>query len=269
MSAWLPWWRPFQLDSAALLAVASLLLAFSFLIERMDRQRSSALGTAVACVLLGFAAVPAVAFSGTANWREGAAATLLVLALAVFAKNGGTIRWWYSMVPAGAAALLSPAAAAFPVLVLSYAMLIDRKADPRALAVTALRFWPAVLVSIPAIMLHPREPWSLTVVFHGATQAVVGFAARWITLAPLADASGLVLLIVVLGGAWWTATTAATRPVAFGLLWFVAMAVVAPAHPLAATTGIAVSAATAINQYSVNLRMAPSAVRANGAEPRT
>jgi hypothetical protein len=153
------------------------------------------------------------------------------------------------LLPAIPCILLHRAGIAFAPL-LGIAIWLRRSDSARSAVPFLLPLWPALVVSIAAGLLHRADPYNSPIdALQSLPGMVAGFLAPYYTSQPadwtIVDA--MVLLAVLVSGAIATAVTFALPAVSFGLIWFLAMALVAPGQPVAALPGLALAIAAGLS----------------------
>lgn len=164
----------------------------------------------------------------------------VVAALAIYAARPEWRRYGVYLLPFAAAQLSKPPAIVFPVLLLAYALLFEKRRWRDALLAAV----PALVVALAIAWLQARmtpatfAPGAFSPAAYRWTQPFVTlryfrsfFLPLWLSadtdLKPLADAfsmeaiAGYVFVIAVLGGIVIAARRREWVPIAFGLIWFV------------------------------------------------
>jgi hypothetical protein len=197
------------------------------------------------------------ALGGSPDWN-------LVAALAGISSGIVICRWkpdiwwhsWVSLIPAVPCILLHRAGVGFAPLLVASVWLFDeeRKADsPGFLIGRYLRLWPALAISLAvstiAAVIHRGDPFSASAAISGLPASVGSFAMPFLPSLgsgwTLAD--GLVSAGAISIAVFAAATVFDNGAAAFGLLWLLVMASLAPAQPLAAFPGLALAlVATAV-----------------------
>jgi hypothetical protein len=141
---------------------------------------------------------------------------------------------WAGLIPAAACIVLHGAGIVFAPLALAMALLFETESDWA---------WPAVIISVAAAALHRHDPWPFATIPPSAMAALAGF------LAPFDSAAasgwnmfeGLIAIVVVIGVGAYNIAFFKRPAVTFGLVWFLALILAAPAEPVAALPGLALA----------------------------
>jgi hypothetical protein len=177
----------------------------------------------------------------------------LVASLAGIAAALIIMRWkpetpwhrWASLIPAAACVVLHGAGVAFAPLMVAMALLFQAEPD-------LAPAWPAFLVAFPvsiaAAALHRGDPYPFATIPPAAMATLAGF------LAPFDSAAasgwnmfeGLIAIFVVVGVGVYNGASFKLPGVTFGLVWFLAMILAAPAEPVAALPGLALALSSAL-----------------------
>ena len=180
----------------------------------------------------------------------------VVAGLAAYARLPGLRRYGIYLVPAAIGVLAKPPALIFPFLLFVYVFLVEEQPGWGSLAGAARKSAPALVVAVALAALQAAmTPKTFSAGFHSAysyliTQPYVGFRYFTAFLLPLqlsADTDleplstlwnlealgGLLFLAVLLCSIIAAARQQRTRPVAFGLSWFLLAMIPTSVFPLA------------------------------------
>ena len=249
-----PLW--FHLSTLAWFMALAILMFFLFhrIMEAADPHPANAWTAlfAAAC----FALHPANA--ETVNYviqRADIYCTLGVVAsLLWFAAFPAQRKWGWYLLPAVAAFLSKPPALVFPFLLLAYVVLFEREGLRRALrfALPALLTAGAAAVLIarmtpasfdaggpPAWLYRLTQPWVALHYFKSFfLPTELSADTDWTVLAPLGTEAiaGYVFILGLLTAGHYAARKRETRPIAFGILWFLVALAPTSLMPLAEVT---------------------------------
>jgi hypothetical protein len=198
-----------------------------------------------------FAAAPASIAALSANTEPG-----LIASAAAMAAGLTILRWrpgvtwhaWVALAPIALCVPLHRVGMVFGLLALADAWLRRQSDDEQSVATALLACWPALAISVAAVLMHRAEPWSVAAVPQAAVGALISFCwpfdasvgAGW----SVADGSIALLLLAAAGAAGLIVFR--LRAAAFGILWFLLAILVAPAALLAAFPGLALALASTI-----------------------
>jgi hypothetical protein len=245
-------------DVIAFLAMLTSLALLILKTVTWGRYQGLALpAAAIAVAVYGLHPLTFAALGGTPDWNL-VAALAGISAGIVICRWKPTI-WWHSLVsliPAVPCILLHRAGVAFAPLLMASIWLFDEEREPDSRALLSGRYlilWPALVISLAgstiAAVIHWGEPFSAGAVISGLPAIVASFAmpflpslgSGWTLPDGLVSAGALSL------AAFAAASVFDNGAAAFGLLWLLAMASLAPAQPLAAFPGLALAlVATAV-----------------------
>jgi len=155
---------------------------------------------------------------------------------------------WACLIPAAACVVLHGAGIVFAPLVLAMALIFENEPDLKSA-------WPvflvAFLISGVSAALHRQDPYPFAGIPPAAMSALAGF------LAPFDSAAasgwnmfeGVIAILVVVGIGLYNTVFFKLPAVTFGLVWFLAMILAAPAEPVAALPGLALALASALAAF--------------------
>ncbi len=176
----------------------------------------------------------------------------LVASLAGIAAGLTIMRWkpetpwhrWASLIPAAACMLLHSAGIVFAPLVVAMALLFESEPDWKSAG-------PVIIVSIAAAVLHRADPYPFATIPPAAMRALAGFLAPFDSAASSGwnTLEGLIAILVVIGVGAYNTIFFKLPAVTFGLVWFLAMILAAPAEPVAALPGLALALASALAAF--------------------
>jgi tetratricopeptide (TPR) repeat protein len=239
-----------------LLQLVVMWLLFSRLLDRVEPRPSNTWIAWFAAAWYGLH--PAIA--ETVNYviqRADALSTLGVVAgMAIYAGRPAWRRYGVYLVPVALAAMVKPPALVFPLLLAAYLFLFEEDLTRPGLRRSLFRALPALALSVAfaaiQYFLTPRTfaPTGTPAADYILTQPYVAFRyfvsfflpahlSADTDLAPLKsvftlEAFGGLVFLAVLGAAiYWTARERNTRPIAFGLVWFVVALAPTALFPLA------------------------------------
>jgi len=172
----------------------------------------------------------------------------LVAGLVLYQWRPGWRKYGIYLLPVAAAACVHRATLVFAPLLFLFVFLAEKNAEWRAFPAVLLRCVPALLLTLPSLLLVRADP-----PIPGDTPPVAAARALTMFLAPFGQPApatlnqwGGLLFIVLLVAAVTTAFWRATRLVSFGLWWFLVLLVVVPGEPLPACIGLALGASLAL-----------------------
>ena len=163
-------------------------------------------------------------------------------------KFEGLLGWVY-LAPVAAAALCDRMALGFALLLLAYKLLFEESPSWSAVRRSLVQCVPAAMVSLLAVVkptaLDSAAPWAPGTAIH----ALLAFADPIQSLTePLPRAIEAGTLAALLGIGAYASWRGATRPLAFGMAWFLVMLFAAPNQFLPAYAGLALVTAWVIAQ---------------------
>ena len=235
---------PGTIDFAGLIAFLALLTSFAILFVRTVEWPAAA---ALAVGLFGLA--PATVRT-VPDPNLVASLTGIAAGLAICGWNPD--RPWYrwaALIPAIPCMLLHKAGIGFAPLLAASVWFSGRR---------LIQYWPSLLVSVLAGLLHRGEGFHPAASFAAIPATFAGFFLPWsVSLqAGWSVADGVASFAAVAGTVVATTLVFRLPVVAFGLVWFLVMALVAPSEPMAAFPGLALAVIAALAPLAEPLREA-------------
>jgi len=259
VDVWLAYSGPGAVDSLSLFVLLGVLTSLALFFDGILRAalpnpatRAAAL---LAVVLLGVHPSNADLLRSPGDVRPLLGLLGVALGLALYQhKFAGWLGWVY-LAPVAAAALCDRVALSFVLLLLAYKLLFEEspswKSVPRILA----QCIPAALLSL-LVLVIPGAAGSATGWEPGsAIGALLTFVnPDYAPADPFPSALALAILAALVGIAAWAGRRPTTRPLAFGIAWFVIMLFAAPNQFLCAYAGLALVAGWAVAEILTLVR---------------
>ncbi len=244
---WLAYSGPGSLDSLSLLALlgvlAALALFFAGILQSLPHP--AALAAAFLCaVLLGVHPSNLELLRNSAGIRMLLGLFGVVSAFVLYQRRFTGPLHWIFLAPVAAAALCDRVALGFAPLLLAYMLLFDESPSwssvPRILA----HCIPAALLSLLVFVIPGADASASQPEIGSALRAFLAFVHPDPSLTDQVSSTlEIATAIAFLGIAAFTSWRSATRPLGFGLIWFLVMLIAAPDQFLPAYAGLALVAA--------------------------
>jgi tetratricopeptide (TPR) repeat protein len=236
--------KPFAFHASTFLWFSVLVLVLWLLFRRiMDwaiPERSNQWTALAAAALYGLHPAIAETVNYITRRADVFGALGLTAGLLLFAAFPTHRKWGLYLLPVAGAWLATPAALIFPLLLLGYVLLFENETKwSRTVRVAGPAFLAALLMGVvswkmtPATYQFGDSPWLYRLTQPAAAlhyfrsfflPTNLAFDSGWSPVSnPFRPAAlgGYIFLAVLIALIWRTAPPRATRPIAFGLLWFV------------------------------------------------
>lgn len=240
----------------ALLGVLASLVVFFVAILRVALPNPAARAASLfAVVLLGLhpSNVPLLQSPGDVRIVLGLLGVVLGLVLYQH-KLGGLLRWIY-LAPVASAALCDRVALSFALLLLVYKLLFEESPSWAAVPRTLAQCIPAALVSLLVFVIPGAARSAAQSEPGSAVGALLAFVYPNPSLTgPFPSALEITAVAVLVGIAACSSWRSATRPLAFGMVWFLVMLLAAPNQFFSAYAGLALVTAWVIAEMLTVVR---------------
>ena len=258
VDVWLAYSGPGSIDSLSLLALSGVLAALALFFAGILQAFSHPAARAAAflgAALLGLHPSNAQLLQGSGDIRMLLGLLGVVLGFVLYQRKFGGLWHWIFLAAVAAAALCDRVALSFAPLLLAYMLLFEEKPSwsgvPRILA----RCIPAALVSLLVFVVPGAAASAWQPEIGSALRALLAFVYPNPALTDSASSAlEIAVVVALLGIAAFASWRSATRPLAFGIIWFLVTLFAAPNQYLPAYAGLTLVAAWSVAEILTLVR---------------
>ena len=221
---WLAYSGPGSIDSLSLLALLGVLVALALffvgILQALPHPAARA-AAFLGAVLLGLHPSNAQLLHSPGDIRIVLGLLGIGLGFALYQCKFGNLWHWIFLAPVAAAALCDRVALSFAPLLLAYILLFEEKPSWSGVPRILTQCIPAALVSLLVFVVPGEDASGWRPEIGSASRALLAFVFPHPNLTDSASSTlEIAIVVILLGITAFASWRSATRPLAFGFIWF-------------------------------------------------